>query len=78
MIVEKPMKVDDRVLKHCEFAAKFDVAKQLEIPGQTMNTVQFYNLDAILFIIVCILLTLYAQIYLLDFSVDVQTVEQVE
>ena len=29
MIAEKPMKVDERVLKHAEFAAKFNVHKHL-------------------------------------------------
>jgi hypothetical protein len=59
MIAEKPMKVDERVLKYTEFAAKFNVAEQLDLPGRTMGTIQFYNIDAIFAIFGAIFFALY-------------------
>jgi hypothetical protein len=59
MIAEKPMKANERVLKYAEFAAKFDVAEQLDIPGREMSVITFYNLDAQAFILAVIVLAFY-------------------
>ncbi|KAI6192236.1 UDP-glucuronosyltransferase [Aphelenchoides bicaudatus] len=45
MIREKPTSPDERVLKYTEHAAKFDISKNLDLPGRHLNTVVFYNLD---------------------------------
>jgi uncharacterized membrane protein YfhO len=69
MIAEKPMKPDERVLKYAEFAAKFNVAEQLDIPGRTLNIIQFYNLDAIFVIFSVIFLALYIVYKLVRLSI---------
>lgn len=39
------MDPDERVLKYTEHAMKFDVAKNLDLPGRHLSLVAFYNLD---------------------------------
>lgn len=39
------MDPDERVLKYTEHAVKFDVAKNLDLPGRHLSTIAFYNLD---------------------------------
>lgn len=54
MIAQKPMKVDERVLKYAEFAAKFEsVIDQFDLPGRKMNMIEFWNLDVFALIFLC-------------------------
>ncbi|CAD5221605.1 unnamed protein product [Bursaphelenchus okinawaensis] len=49
---------EEKIVKACELAAEFDIHKHLDMPGRTLNTLQFYNVDVIAFIITSVVLVL--------------------
>ncbi|KAI6193689.1 UDP-glucuronosyl/UDP-glucosyltransferase family-containing protein [Aphelenchoides besseyi] len=59
MVRDKPMNADERVLKYLAFAAKYeDVAKNMDLPGRYMSTIEFYNIDVFAFLFTAFILTL--------------------
>jgi hypothetical protein len=47
MIAAKPLSPDERIVKHAEFAARFDVHQALDMSGRHLSNIEFYNLDVL-------------------------------
>jgi UDP-N-acetylglucosamine transferase subunit ALG13 len=56
IIRNKPMNPDDRLIRHVEFAAKYDVHSALDLHGRYLSTIEYYNLDIIGLVASCFLL----------------------
>ncbi|CAD5235188.1 unnamed protein product [Bursaphelenchus xylophilus] len=50
LIKAKPLSATDRFVKYAELAAKFNLHEVLDLPGKSLNFVQYYNLDVKIFL----------------------------
>lgn len=58
MIKNKPMSPEKRIVKYSEFAVDYDLANNLDIIGKGLHWIQFYCIDVILFLVLCILIVM--------------------
>ncbi|CAD5228143.1 unnamed protein product [Bursaphelenchus xylophilus] len=52
IIRDKPQSPEERIVKACEFAAKYELHEHLDLPGRTLGVIEFYNIDVIALLIV--------------------------
>ncbi|KAI6196299.1 Glucuronosyltransferase [Aphelenchoides besseyi] len=70
MVRDKPMNADERVLKYLTFAAKYkELAKNMDLPGRYMSTIEFYNIDVFAFLFASIIFTLLTIVFCVRFAI---------
>ncbi|KAI6221638.1 Glucuronosyltransferase [Aphelenchoides besseyi] len=70
MVRDKPMNADERVLKYLTFAAKYkELAKNMDLPGRYMSTIEFYNIDVFAFLFASITFTLLTIVFCVRFAI---------